>query len=50
MKQEKAEEMARVLGNNKRWHSHGRCIGVDTLQKDVKLKMEDYSHNESLRK
>ncbi len=50
MKQERAEEIAKDLGNNKRWHSHNRCIGVDTLQKDVKLKIEDYSDDGELRK
>lgn len=50
MKQDRATEIANDLGNNKRWHSHNRCIGVDTLQKDVKLKIEDYSHDEELRK
>lgn len=50
MKKLRAEEIAIHLGSNKRWHSHNRCIGVDTLQKDVKLKIEDYSDNEELRK
>jgi membrane-bound ClpP family serine protease len=50
MKESRASEIANDLGNNKRWHSHNRCIGVNTLQKDVKLKIEDYSNDESLRK
>lgn len=50
MKQERAEEIAKDLGNNKRWHSHNRCIGVNTLQKDVKLQIEDYSNDDELRK
>lgn len=50
MKQERAEEIAKDLGNNKGWHSHNRCIGVNTLQKNVRLKIEDYSKDYELRK
>lgn len=50
MKEVRAQEIANDLGSNKKWHSHNRCIGVDTLQKDVKLKIEDYSDNAELRK
>lgn len=49
-KQQRADEIAKDLGNNKKWHSHNRCIGIKTLQNDVKLKIEDYSYNEELRK
>jgi hypothetical protein len=45
MKQDRAEEIANDLGNNKRWHSHNRCIGVNTLQNDVKLKIEEFYKN-----
>lgn len=48
-KQERAEEIARILGDNKRWHSHGRSIGLLTLQTELRLKIEDYSHNNELR-
>lgn len=47
-KQQRAEEIARILGDNKRWHSHGRSIGVHTLNKVMKLKIEDYSNNVDL--
>ena len=30
-KEERAKEIARELGNNKRWHFHGRSIGVASL-------------------
>ncbi|MCL5104120.1 MAG: serine dehydrogenasease [Armatimonadetes bacterium] len=49
-KEERAEEIAVELGNNKKWHSHGRRIGIETLTKDLKLKIEDYSDNADLRK
>jgi len=48
-KQERAEDIARILGDNKIWHSHGRSIGLHTLKKVLKLKIEDYSRNEDLR-
>ena len=43
------EEIARLLGDNKSWHSHGRYISANTLQNDVRLKIEDYSINLQLR-
>ena len=42
-KKERAEQIADQLGNNKQWHSHGRMIGIGTLQNVLKLKVEDYS-------
>ena len=48
-KQERAEEIAKTLNDNKHWHSHGRMIGIDTLRSLLKLKIEDYSDDEKLR-
>jgi len=42
-KTRRAEEIATMLSDNKMWHSHGRMIGVGTLQNVVRLKIEDYS-------
>lgn len=47
-KNERAEEVAKLLGNNKHWHSHGRLIGIDRLRKEVKLKIEDYTNDADL--
>lgn len=47
-KQELAEQIARILGDNKRWHSHGRMIGIGAL-KILKLEINDYSSNDTLR-
>jgi hypothetical protein len=47
-KKQRAEDIARLLGDNKIWHSHGRLIGVNTLQHVVKLKIEDYSSDPNL--
>jgi serine dehydrogenase proteinase len=42
-KEGRAEEIARSLSDNQRWHSHGRMIGIDTLTAELQLKIEDYS-------
>jgi hypothetical protein len=47
-KQERAEEIARLLGNNKLWHSHGRMIGPDTLTSVLRLRINDYSKDTNL--
>jgi len=49
-KEMRAEEIASILGDNKLWHSHGRMIGISKLEKVLKLKIEDYSKNDELRK
>lgn len=46
----RAEEIASILGDNKLWHSHGRMIGISKLEKVLKLRIEDYSNNDELRK
>ena len=48
-KEVRAEEIAKKLGDNKQWHSHGRMIGINTLRDDLKLQIEDYSEDETLR-
>lgn len=48
-KKERAEEIAKMLGDNKLWHSHGRMIGPDTLQNVLRLKINDYSAKGELR-
>lgn len=48
-KHERAEEIARLLADNKRWHSHNRRIGVRTLQSVLRLKIDDYSEDTELR-
>ena len=49
-KVERAEEIASILGDNKRWHSHGRMIGISKLERILKLRIEDYSNENELRK
>lgn len=48
-KEERAEEIAKILSDNKLWHSHGRMIGVGTIQKLLRLQIEDYSKDPTLR-
>ena len=48
-KTQRAEEIAIDLGNNQKWHSHNRYINLGTLQKDLRLKIEDFSNLEPLR-
>jgi len=47
-KKQRAEEVAKILGDNKMWHSHGRSIGLQTLRAVLKLKIEDYSEDKEL--
>ena len=49
-KEDRATEIARDLGDNKIWHSHGRSIGVAALTHILKLKIEDYSNDPDLTK
>lgn len=45
----RAEEVAKVLGDNRQWHSHNRLIGADALQRVARLKIDDYSSDIQLR-
>ena len=47
-KEKRAEEIATLLGDNTTWHSHGRMIGIETLRKELKLKIEDFSEDSVL--
>jgi hypothetical protein len=43
----RAKEIANLLNNNNRWKSHGRPINIETLDQELRLKIEDYSKAES---
>ena len=46
MKKERAEEIARVLGDAEKWHSHGRGISMQELSSDeINLKIDDFGEN-----
>lgn len=44
----RAKEIANLLNDPERWHSHGRGIDISTLSKELKLEIEDYSKNVKL--
>ncbi|MXZ01677.1 serine dehydrogenasease [Candidatus Poribacteria bacterium] len=47
-KKQRAEDIAKVLSDNERWHSHGRMISRDTLTSDsegIRLKIEKIEDN-----
>jgi membrane-bound ClpP family serine protease len=48
-KEDRAEEIANKLSNNNIWKSHSRPINIDMLEKELKLKIEDYSNKDTLR-
>lgn len=48
-KRDRAEEIAKKLGDNKLWHSHGRMIGPQTLKALLRLEIDDYSKDDTLR-
>ena len=45
MKKERAEEIADILNDPERWHSHSRGINMLTLRDELNLKIDDYSEN-----
>lgn len=47
-KKARAESVATMLSDNKRWSSHWRFIKIDTLEKIIKIKVDDYSENKNL--
>ena len=50
-RKERAKAIAKLLGDPKEWHSHGRGIGLKTLESDkIKLKIDNFGENESLNK
>jgi len=49
MKKERAGQIAEVLGDASRWHSHGRGISMRELRKkDIKLVIDDFSREKEL--
>lgn len=49
MREERAEQIAEVLGNPARWHSHGRGIGINELTCDeIKLEVKNFGDDVNL--
>lgn len=49
MKRDRARDIAKVLGDDKKWCIHSRPIMIKDLEK-MKLQIDDYSNNEDLQK
>lgn len=49
-KEVRAHEIADKLSNNNLWKSHGRPINIETLENELRLKIENYSDNDDLKK
>lgn len=47
-KEARAEEIAAALSDNRRWHMHGRALGIERLL-ELKLEIDDYSKNDEMR-
>lgn len=48
MRARRAEKIARVLQDTKRWNSHGRGISMEVLRREVNLKVDDFGENPEL--
>ncbi len=49
MKEERADWIARRLNDHQRWLTHGRGINMQTLQDELKLKIQDFGADPPLR-
>jgi hypothetical protein len=47
-RRQRAEEIARKLSDQSRWLTHGRSIRIAELEKDLNLRITDYSQNPPL--
>ena len=50
MKERRAGEIAALLNDPEKWHSHGRAIDARTLRDEVNLKIESFEENAELYK
>lgn len=49
MRKQRAKEVAKVLGDASKWHSHGRGISLQELEdEDIKLQIEDFGKDQQL--
>ena len=47
-KEDRAKEIAKLLTDNKHWHSHGRMINMNTLRNLLRLEIDDYGQDKEL--
>ena len=50
MKLTRATEIAKILSDNERWHSHGRGLNLAIMEQEIGLKINDYTENVELTK
>lgn len=50
MREARANEIAEALMNPQRWHSHGRGIPMVVLRDELRLQIDDFGAESSLRK
>ena len=50
MKEERAREIAALLSDTARWHTHGRGIGMETLRSELRLVVDDLDETPDLAK
>jgi len=48
-KRKRAEEIADKLSDNNIWKSHARSINIEVLEKELRLKIHDYTNEHNLR-
>lgn len=48
MRMERAEQIAKILNDPERWHTHGRGISMEILKRDLKLDIDDFGENKQL--
>lgn len=49
MRKQRAKDVAKVLGDASKWHSHGRGISLQELEaEDIKLQIEDFGKDQQL--
>lgn len=48
-KHQRAEEIAEALNDHKTWHTHGYGIHKDILERDIGLRIDDYSADSNLK-
>ncbi len=48
IRMDRASEVAQVLNDTDRWHTHGRGITMDVLKRDLKLRIDDFGANPKL--
>ena len=50
MKSKRAAFIAKKLNDTKTWKSHGRGLSMEVLERDLKLKIDNFESNKSLNK